>query len=166
MQFVAKNLTQKVVRHAQVPLLTSIRGFAKQTVKVPTMGDSISEGTVQEFVKKPGDFVNADEIVAVVETDKVMVDIRSPRAGTIEKFFAAQGETVQVNADFFVIETDGKPGAQAASAPKPEATKQEAPKAEAPKQEAPKQAAPPKQEAPQKQAEASKPKEAKPVAQT
>lgn len=71
------------------------------------MGDSISEGTVQEFLKKPGDFVQADEIIAVVETDKVMVDIRSPRAGVIDKYFANQGDTVQVNADFYVIDTDG-----------------------------------------------------------
>jgi len=74
--------------------LSSIRAFAKQTVKVPTMGDSISEGTVHELLKKPGDYVQADEIIATVETDKVQVDIRSPRAGVIEKYFAAAGETV------------------------------------------------------------------------
>lgn len=47
------------------------------------MGDSISEGTVQTFVKKAGDFVQADEVVAVIETDKVNVDIRSTHSGVI-----------------------------------------------------------------------------------
>lgn len=107
------------------------------------MGDSISEGTVHELLKKPGDYVQADEIIATVETDKVQVDIRSPRAGVIEKYFAAAGETVQVNADFYVIDTEGKPGSgSAAASPPPKAA--ETPKTAA--QEAPKQA--PKQEAP------------------
>jgi 2-oxoglutarate dehydrogenase E2 component (dihydrolipoamide succinyltransferase) len=47
------------------------------------MGDSISEGTIQTFKKKPGDFVQADEVVAVIETDKVNVDIRSTHSGVI-----------------------------------------------------------------------------------
>lgn len=95
------------------------------------MGDSISEGTVQEYVKKVGEFVQADEIIAVVETDKVMVDIRSPKAGVITKFFANQGDTVTVNGDFFEIDTDATSGnspstpaapvnpAQSQSPPKP-----------------------------------------------
>jgi 2-oxoglutarate dehydrogenase E2 component (dihydrolipoamide succinyltransferase) len=52
-----------------------MRAFGSQTIQVPTMGDSISEGVIEEFVKQPGEFVNADEIVARIETDKVTVDI-------------------------------------------------------------------------------------------
>lgn len=59
----------------QVPFIQIPQKFASHIVKVPSMGDSISEGAVQEYTKKIGEFVNADEIVAVVETDKVMVDI-------------------------------------------------------------------------------------------
>ena len=47
------------------------------------MGDSISEGGIEEFVKHPGDFVEADETIARIETDKVTVDIPSPHAGVI-----------------------------------------------------------------------------------
>ena len=52
-------------------------------IKVPTMGDSISEGVIEEFVKNPGDFVSADEVIARIETDKVTVDITAPQAGVI-----------------------------------------------------------------------------------
>ena len=48
-----------------------------------------------------GEYVEADEIVAVIETDKVNVDIRTSYAGVIEKFFAEEGETIEVDADFF-----------------------------------------------------------------
>jgi 2-oxoglutarate dehydrogenase E2 component (dihydrolipoamide succinyltransferase) len=81
------------------------------------MGDSITEGTVQSFVKNVGEYVALDEIVAVIETDKVNVDIRCAHAGVIKKFFAEEGDTVEVNADFFELDTDGKPDAAAASPP-------------------------------------------------
>ena len=64
----------------------------------------------------PGDYVAADEIIARIETDKVTVDITSPVAGTITKYFAAEGDTVNVGADFFELDTDGKAGAAAAPA--------------------------------------------------
>lgn len=95
----------------------AMRNFASQIVKVPTMGDSISEGVIEEFIKHPGDFVNADEIIARIETDKVTVDITSPSAGVIEKYFAAEGDTVDVGSDFYSLDTDAKGG----SAPAPKA---------------------------------------------
>ena len=55
-----------------------------------------------------GDYVEADEVVAVIETDKVNVDIRTTQAGTITKFFANEGDTVQVDAEFFELDTEGK----------------------------------------------------------
>jgi len=70
--------------------------------------------------------VEADEIIARIETDKVTVDIASPEAGVIQSYFAAEGDTVDVGANFFELDTDGKPGAAAAAQPaKPAA---EAPK--------------------------------------
>lgn len=63
-----------------------------------------------------------------------MVDIRSPRAGVIDKYFSGQGDVVQVNGDFYVIETDGKPGAGSASKPAEAQKAQEEKKQEAPKQ--------------------------------
>ena len=52
--------------------------------------------------------MEADEVVAVIETDKVNVDIRSTHAGTIKKYFAKEGDTVQVDAEFFELDTEGK----------------------------------------------------------
>jgi 2-oxoglutarate dehydrogenase E2 component (dihydrolipoamide succinyltransferase) len=94
------------------------------------MGDSISEGVVEEFVKGPGEFVEADEIIARIETDKVTVDITSPDAGVIKNYFAAEGDTVEVGADFFELDTDAKAGSAAPAAPAPpQAAPAEAPKA-------------------------------------
>lgn len=72
------------------------------------MGDSISEGVIEEFVKHPGDFVEADEIIARIETDKVTVDIAAPEAGVIQEYFSQEGDTVDVGADFYVLDLDGK----------------------------------------------------------
>jgi 2-oxoglutarate dehydrogenase E2 component (dihydrolipoamide succinyltransferase) len=66
-----------------------------------------------------GDFVQADEVVAVIETDKVNVDIRSTHSGVIKKYYANEGDTVQVDANFFEIDTDGKGGAAAPAQPAP-----------------------------------------------
>lgn len=62
------------------------------------MGDSISEGVVESYVKNIGDFVEADEVVARIETDKVTVDILSDHSGVITKLFAEEGDTVEVGA--------------------------------------------------------------------
>jgi len=64
--------------------------------------------------------------VAVIETDKVNVDIRSTHSGVIKKYFANEGDTVQVDANFFEIDTEGKGGA---AAPQQAAPAKEAPAA-------------------------------------
>ena len=97
------------------------------------MGDSISEGVIEEFVKNPGEFVEADEIIARIETDKVTVDITAPKAGVIEKYFAGVGDTVDVGADFYTLDTDAK-GSSTPAAPKAAAAAAPTPAAEAPKQ--------------------------------
>ena len=71
------------------------------------MGDSITEGIVEEYVKNVGDFVEADEVVARIETDKVTVDILSQHSGVIKKYFAEEGDTVEVGGDLMEIDTDG-----------------------------------------------------------
>ena len=60
--------------------------------------------------------MEADEVVAVIETDKVNVDIRSTHSVVIKTYFATEGETVQVDANFFEIDTEGAKGAQKAPA--------------------------------------------------
>ena len=84
------------------------------------MGDSITEGTIQEILKFPGEFVKVDEVIAVVETDKVSVDINAASDGIIEKYFADVGETIEVGSKLYVYDPEGKPGAAPAQAAKKE----------------------------------------------
>src|SRR5687768_12605742 len=73
-------------------------------VKVPTLGESISEATLGQWLKKPGDPVKADEPVATLETDKVAVDVPSPVAGTMGDQLVKEGDTVAVGAVIARIE--------------------------------------------------------------
>lgn len=61
--------------------------LAEHIIVVPSMGDSITEGTLISIEKQVGDSVEQDEVIAVIETDKVNVDIRSAYAGVITDFF-------------------------------------------------------------------------------
>jgi len=90
-------------------------------VKVPTLGESITEATLGQWLKKVGDSVKADEPIASLETDKVAVEVPSPVAGVIGALVVAEGDTVEVGALIATIEEGG-----AASSPAPAA----APKAE------------------------------------
>lgn len=67
--------------------------------------------------------MEADEVVAVIETDKVNVDIRSPQAGVITKYFANEGDTVAVDSNFYEIDAEAKAGGS--SKPKTEDKKEE-----------------------------------------
>lgn len=67
-------------------------------VRVPTLGESVTEATVATWFKKPGDAVAIDEMLCELETDKVTVEVPSPVAGTLSEIVAAEGETVGVDA--------------------------------------------------------------------
>ena len=86
-------------------------------VKVPVLGESITEATLGEWLKQPGDAVALDEPVASLETDKVSVEVGAPAAGVMGAHAVKVGDTVEVGAMIATIE-DG-----AASAPPPAATK-------------------------------------------
>ncbi|APE28355.1 2-oxoglutarate dehydrogenase complex dihydrolipoyllysine-residue succinyltransferase [Aurantiacibacter gangjinensis] len=73
-------------------------------VTVPTLGESVTEATVGEWLKQPGDAVAADEPIASLETDKVAVEVPSPVAGVIGEFTVELGETVEVGAVIAKIE--------------------------------------------------------------
>ncbi len=73
-------------------------------VKVPSLGESISEATLGQWLKQPGDAVAADEAIASLETDKVAVDVSSPVAGVMGVQFVAEGATVNVGAVIAAIE--------------------------------------------------------------
>jgi 2-oxoglutarate dehydrogenase E2 component (dihydrolipoamide succinyltransferase) len=88
-------------------------------VKVPTLGESITEATIGQWLKKPGEAVAVDEPIASLETDKVSVEVPSPVAGTLSEQLFAEGDTVEVGA---VIARIGEGVATAApSAPAAEA---------------------------------------------
>ncbi|KTR02768.1 dihydrolipoamide succinyltransferase [Aureimonas ureilytica] len=82
-------------------------------VKVPTLGESVTEATIGQWFKKAGDQVSQDEIIAELETDKVTVEVPAPAAGTLAEIVAKEGETVGVGALIAVI---GEAGASAAPA--------------------------------------------------
>ena len=108
-------------------------------IRVPTLGESVTEATIGKWFKKPGDAVAVDEPLVELETDKVTIEVPAPAAGTLAEISAKDGETVAVGALLGQIK-DGVGAAKPAAA-KPAAAK---PAAEAPKPEAPKPAAPPK----------------------
>ncbi|MEX0971541.1 MAG: 2-oxoglutarate dehydrogenase complex dihydrolipoyllysine-residue succinyltransferase [Paracoccaceae bacterium] len=67
-------------------------------IRVPTLGESVTEATIATWYKKPGDAVAVDEMLCELETDKVTVEVPAQAAGTLGEIVAAEGETVGVNA--------------------------------------------------------------------
>jgi len=100
--------------HAQRAAFHSSRLLQAETIKVPQMAESISEGTLKSWVKQVGDTVAADEEVATIETDKIDVQVNAPMSGTIVELLANEEDTVTVGQDLFRIE----PGEAGAAAPK------------------------------------------------
>jgi 2-oxoglutarate dehydrogenase E2 component (dihydrolipoamide succinyltransferase) len=109
------------------------------------MGESIFEGTITKWLKKPGDTVQRDEPLFEISTDKVDAEIPSPAAGVLTEIKAAEGTTVQVNSVVGIIGESGSAAASApaptASAPAPAAAKGEEAKAAPVEQAAPAPAA-------------------------
>ncbi|WP_420862685.1 2-oxoglutarate dehydrogenase complex dihydrolipoyllysine-residue succinyltransferase [Algirhabdus cladophorae] len=91
-------------------------------VKVPTLGESVTEATVATWFKKPGDSVAVDEMLCELETDKVTVEVPSPVAGTLSEIVANEGDTVGVDALLAQISEGGAAAAAPAPAAKAEKT--------------------------------------------
>ena len=85
-------------------------------VRVPTLGESVTEATVATWFKKPGDTVAADEMLCELETDKVTVEVPAPAAGTLAEIVAKEGETVGVDALLANISEGGSAAAEAPAA--------------------------------------------------
>src|SRR3546814_1460981 len=81
-------------------------------IKVPALGESVTEATLSQWLKQPGDAVAVDEPIASLETDKVAVDVPSPVAGVLSELKLAVGDTVEVGAVIALVEE----GAVAAAA--------------------------------------------------
>ncbi|MDR7103534.1 2-oxoglutarate dehydrogenase complex dihydrolipoyllysine-residue succinyltransferase [Croceicoccus sp. BE223] len=81
-------------------------------VKVPVLGESITEATVGEWLKKPGEAVKQDEPICSLETDKVAIDVGAPTSGVMGEQLAAAGDTVTVGAVIATITDDAGAGDQ------------------------------------------------------
>jgi pyruvate/2-oxoglutarate dehydrogenase complex dihydrolipoamide acyltransferase (E2) component len=103
-------------------------------VTMPQMGVSVAEGTVVEWKKQVGDWVQADEIIAAISTDKIDTDVEAPATGRVQEIIVEVGTTVDVGTVMARIATDAKPGEahqsendkpEPESAPEPEAEREE-----------------------------------------
>jgi 2-oxoglutarate dehydrogenase E2 component (dihydrolipoamide succinyltransferase) len=105
-------------------------------VVMPQMGESIAEGTVSKWLKKPGDKVERDEPLLEISTDKVDAEIPSPAAGTLAEIVVQEGQTVPVNSVVARLAADGE-SAGAGAAPQPQPAAPPAAPPPAPPQPAP-----------------------------
>ncbi len=93
-------------------------------IRVPTLGESVTEATIATWFRKPGDAVAADEMLCELETDKVTLEVPAPVAGRLDEIIAGEGETVEVDALLATMsagEGAGDAAPAAASAPPPAA---------------------------------------------
>jgi len=95
-----------------------------KTIDVPTMGDSITEGTIVDIPVAPGDYVHEDDVVLVLETDKVSIDVRAPEGGKVVEILGEVDDIVEVGSGLYRLDTDVEAPAGGAA---PAAAKEEAP---------------------------------------
>ncbi|WP_433534999.1 2-oxoglutarate dehydrogenase, E2 component, dihydrolipoamide succinyltransferase [Micromonospora sp. CA-249363] len=127
---------------AEAPAPAAASSGEGTAVKMPALGESVTEGTVTRWLKQVGDTVEVDEALLEVSTDKVDTEIPSPVAGTVLEIKVAEDETAAVGADLVVIgvaggapaqaETESKPEPKAEAAPAPKAEPKPEPKVEEP----------------------------------
>jgi pyruvate dehydrogenase E2 component (dihydrolipoyllysine-residue acetyltransferase) len=98
-----------------VPVFEGEEKFMPTDVVMPQMGESITEGTITKWLKKPGDTIQRDEPLFEISTDKVDAEIPSPSAGTLKEIKIPEGTTVQINTVVATIDEAGSSSATAAS---------------------------------------------------
>src|SRR5438128_9972359 len=109
-------------------------------LKMPKLGESVTEGTIGKWLKQPGEKVNKYDLLVEVQTDKVNTEIPSPVAGTLREVKVQEGQTVPIGTLLAVFDTaDGEaaapqPSAQAPSASQPQAAPAAAPQPPTPSQ--------------------------------
>src|ERR1700687_4794002 len=104
-----------------------LRKHTMTEIRVPTLGESVTEATIGRWFKKAGDAVAVDEPLVELETDKVTIEVPAPSAGPLGEIVAKDGETVAVGALLGQI-TDGAGGAKPAAAALAKDSAKEAPK--------------------------------------
>mmetsp|Transcript_24920 Transcript_24920/g.29983 ORF Transcript_24920/g.29983 Transcript_24920/m.29983 type:complete len:1144 (-) Transcript_24920:316-3747(-) len=117
-------------------------------VEVPSMGDSITEATIVSLSHTVGDGVAADEVVAVLETDKVAVEVHAPKAGVLKQYFVQIDDTVSVGQEICIVDTEGVASA-------PEKKESVAPASPPPESKAPASAPPESKALPPPESKAS-----------
>ncbi|RNJ57209.1 2-oxoglutarate dehydrogenase complex E2 component [Verticillium nonalfalfae] len=139
---------------AMVPIMMRhVRNYADKIVQVPQMAESISEGTLKQWQKSVGDYVEQDEEIATIETDKIDVAVNAPEAGTIKEFLVNEEDTVTVGQDIVRLELGGAPSsteakADSSSTPSQQGNEAEKPQSEPTSESKPKPKSEPKQDAP------------------
>ncbi len=88
-------------------------------LKMPKLGESVTEGTIGKWLKQPGDKVNKYDLLVEVQTDKVNTEIPSPVAGTLKEVKVEEGQTVPIGTLLAVFDTADGDAAATASAPQP-----------------------------------------------
>jgi pyruvate dehydrogenase E2 component (dihydrolipoamide acetyltransferase) len=101
-------------------------------IVMPQMGESIFEGTITKWLKKPGDKVQRDEPLFEISTDKVDAEIPAPASGVLQDIKVAEGATVQVNTVVGTISADGESAASKTASPPSQARKESTPAKAAP----------------------------------
>ncbi|MEM1088474.1 MAG: biotin/lipoyl-containing protein, partial [Pseudomonadota bacterium] len=97
-------------------------------VTVPSMGESVAEGTIASFLKAPGEQVEKDETIAEIETDKVALEVPSPASGVLSELLVKEGDAVTPGSVIARVSAGGSSGAAApAAAPSPAPAQTSAP---------------------------------------
>jgi len=99
-------------------------------IRVPTLGESVSEATIARWFKQPGEAVKADEPLVELETDKVTLEVNAPASGVLGDIVAQEGETVEPDALLGSIDEGGSAAAAPAKKEEKKEEKKDAPKAE------------------------------------
>ncbi|CDZ96273.1 dihydrolipoamide succinyltransferase [Phaffia rhodozyma] len=136
--------------------------FNAERVKVPTMAESITEGTLKTWSKQVGEFVKQDEEIATIETDKIDVTVNAPFSGKILELLAEEESTVTVGEDLFVLEAGEEEAGSSEAAAEPPTSSASEPAKEAesgPKKTDGEKAPEPAKAAPAAQDKPSSPKE-------
>src|SRR5437868_12669383 len=91
-------------------------------IKMPQLGESVSEGTIGRWLKKPGDRVERDEPLVEIQTDKVNAEVPSPVAGILQQILLPEGTTAAVKSDMAIIGDEAPAASAAAPGPASSAT--------------------------------------------
>src|SRR5207253_583098 len=102
-----------------MPILEAVKKASMIDIKVPTIGESISEVTLLKWVKGDGEYVNRDEVIAELESEKATFEVNAEQAGVL-KTMAKEGETINVGSTIASIDEQAQQAQPAAAAPQQE----------------------------------------------